>query len=312
MTVHGLLVLDKPPGVSTAHLVRIVARHAVDERRPRAGHAGTLDPFASGIVLALLGDATRLQDLAMGLEKTYVATVLLGEQTDTLDPDGELVAKADPGPYRPGALLEALANLVGEIDQIPPAYSALKVAGRRAYQLARKGKIPELRARKVVVRRLELLAVRWPRLDLRVRCGAGTYIRSLARDLGERLGVPAHLLALRRTAVGPFDVGRAVAIADPAELPERDQLRSALRPPLSIVEAAGLATVTVAQADAWAFVSGQAIAVETKPTAEGGRIAVTASTPSGRDLLLGLGAIRSGGALAPVVVLSGARAEVET
>jgi tRNA pseudouridine55 synthase len=309
---HGLLVLDKPTGVSTSFLVRKLARRmSPGEKKPKAGHAGTLDPFASGIVLTLMGDATRLQSLAMGMEKTYVARVLLGVQTDTLDPEGRVVAEADPGPCRPEAVDEAVESLTGELEQLPPAYSALKVSGQRAYTLARQGKDPGLKPRRVHVKGLELLSMRWPELELRVRCSAGTYIRSLARDLGAALGAPAHLLALRRTAVGPFTVERALAPRGPSELPSCEELSAALLPPLSVVEAAGLKVVHASEDDARAFAAGRVIRGSSASLSGAERVAVTWSTPDGAVDLLGLGEVREHDAIAPAVVLAAARAAVE-
>ncbi len=311
MAPHGLLVLDKPPGVSTSYLVRKIASRVSGGDRPKAGHAGTLDPFASGVVLALIGDATRLQSLAMRMDKVYVAEVLLGVRTDTLDPDGSVIAEADPGPCRADDLREALVALTGEISQLPPRFSALKVGGRRAYELARKGEHPELSERRVHVKELELLSLRWPTLQLRVRCSAGTYVRALARDIGEALGLPAHLRGLRRMSVGPFEVGAAIAPADSGELPDEETVRAALKPPLAVVEAAGLETLQVSDAEARAFVSGRLLRQIVCAAPVGERVGVTWLTRSGGLRLLGVGEVRDRGAVAPSVVLACARADAE-
>ena len=310
VALHGLMVIDKPPGVSTSHLVRKVAHHASPAGRSKAGHAGTLDPFASGVVLAVFGDATRLQSLAMDMEKVYVAEVLFGVRTDTLDPDGRVVAEADPGPCPPEGVQEAVVELTGEIDQLPPAFSALKVEGRRAYELARKGQDPGLRARRVHIKEIEILATRWPSLELRVRCSAGTYVRALARDLGDAVGLPAYLRALRRTEVGPFGLDAALAVPDQAELPAAELIREALRPPLAVVEAAGLATLEVSHVDARAFVSGRILRAYGGDATEGRRVGVTWCSHAAGLRLVGIGEQRQGG-LAPSVVLADARAEIE-
>ncbi|MHC4940802.1 MAG: tRNA pseudouridine(55) synthase TruB [Planctomycetota bacterium] len=270
-----LRVIDKPAGISSAKALD--ALKAELPRKTKVGHAGTLDPFATGVLLALVGDTTRLSDLAMGLPKEYEARVRFGWQTDTLDPEGEVVAECDPGPERE----LPLERFIGDIQQIPPAYSALKVNGKRAYALARKGEQPQLEPRTVTIYELEA-EVDWPEATLRIRCGAGTYIRALARDLGEAIGLPASLVALRRTAIGPFR-------------PDGDEY-----PPEALVAAAGMDTVDVDSADARRFVTGQAIDCGRK-----GRFGVLR-----RGCLLGLGDA-NGQRLRPTTVLSGARHDVE-
>lgn len=235
--MHGIVVLDKPAGISShtalAHLRKIA----------KVGHAGTLDPFATGVLLALVGDATRLSSLAMQLAKTYRATVRFGRRTDTLDPEGEVVEECDPG--EPRDLADAIASLTGEILQTPPAHSALKVDGRRAYQLAREGSPPALEPRRVSVHRIEVVGQAWPHVSLEVVCGSGTYIRSLARDLGAAVGLPASLTALRRTAIGPY-------LADEAD-PDR------CREALELLAAAGLPSLELDRDDALRFVTGRTL-----------------------------------------------------
>jgi tRNA pseudouridine55 synthase len=273
--MHGLLILDKQAGISSAR-----ALDAVKEAYAgKVGHAGTLDPFATGVLLALIGDATRLSDLAMALPKEYVARVRFGWRTDTLDPDGEVVAECDPGPER--AL--PVERFVGTIEQRPPAFSALKLGGRRAYALARRGEAPELPPRAVTIHACEA-EVAWPEATLRVRCGAGTYIRALARDLGDAIGLPASLVALRRTAIGPF----------------RAEQAGTLLPPERLVEAAGLPTADLTRDDALRFVTGRAVGCDAE-----GRVAALCG---GR--LLGLGDAARG-QLRPASVLAQARRDLE-
>jgi tRNA pseudouridine55 synthase len=225
--IDGVLVLAKPPGPTSHDMVGLVRRLSGTRR---VGHGGTLDPFASGVLPVFLGLATRLVEYHMGDDKAYRATVCFGAASATDDRDGELVPSGRPGPSRE-AVEEALAGFRGSIEQRPPAFSAMKVGGRRAYQIARSGVTPELALRTVKIHRLEL--TEWDGSDpdrpiavLEVECGAGTYIRSIARDLGELVGCGAYLGALTRTRSGPFrleaahdlDAVRAAAAGGPAGL----------------------------------------------------------------------------------------------
>jgi tRNA pseudouridine55 synthase len=213
--IHGLLVLDKAGGMTS--------RDALDRalswfpRGTRAGHTGTLDPLATGVLVLCLGAATRLTEYVQDMGKTYRAAVRLGGRSDTDDADGTVAPTVVAVPPVRAAVAEALRGFVGEIEQVPPAYSAAKVSGRRAYDLARGGREVALAARRVRVHGIDVLAYEYPRLEIEVRCGKGTYIRSLARDLGERLGCGGYVEALRRTRVGPFRAEEAVPLdADPA------------------------------------------------------------------------------------------------
>jgi tRNA pseudouridine55 synthase len=208
--MDGILVVAKEPGF-TSHDVVALVRRLTGTRR--AGHGGTLDPFASGVLPVFLGLGTRVVEYHMADDKAYRATVCFGATSETDDRDGELVPGSGPAPTR-AALEAALTDFRGPILQRPPDYSALKVGGRRAYDLAREGKPAELAPRAVVIRRLDL--IEWDGTDperptavLEVECGAGTYIRSLARDLGEKLGCGAYLGALVRSASGPFGLAAA-------------------------------------------------------------------------------------------------------
>jgi tRNA pseudouridine55 synthase len=213
--MDGILVVAKDPGF-TSHDVVALVRRLTSTRR--VGHGGTLDPFASGVLPVFLGLGTRIVEYHMADDKAYRATVCFGASSETDDRDGELVPGTGPAPTR-AALEEVLAEFRGPLQQRPPAYSALKVGGRRAYQAARQGTPLELAPRAVTIRRLEL--VEWDGTDperptavLEVECGAGTYIRSLARDLGERLGCGAYLGALVRLASGPFRLAAAHSLDD--------------------------------------------------------------------------------------------------
>lgn len=177
----------------------------------RVGHAGTLDRFATGLLVVMVGACTRLVRFVQGLEKEYVARLTLGIETDTLDPEGAVVGTA-PVPSAE-AIEVALRGFVGTISQVPPAFSALHVGGRRAHEIVRGGGAPEMRARTVHIPELALLEYRPPLLDLRIRCSGGTYVRSLARDLALAAGSRGYVSALRRTAIGAIRVEEAVAPA---------------------------------------------------------------------------------------------------
>lgn len=206
----AVLPVDKPRG-PTSHDVVALVRKALDIRR--VGHTGTLDPFASGLLLVCVGPATRLSEYLSGLDKTYRATVRLGVRTTTHDPEGDVVEERGgwEGLDR-SRIEEALASLTGTVRQRPPAFSAKKVGGEPAHRKARRGEAVELEPADVRVDELTLVEVRLPELELHVRCSSGTYVRALARDLGEALGTGAHLTELRRTAVGRFSVKRAVPL----------------------------------------------------------------------------------------------------
>jgi tRNA pseudouridine55 synthase len=236
-----ILVVDKPVGPTSADVVARV-RKAVERVTPgrapgrrgqiKTGHAGTLDPMASGVLVVCLGESTKLAQFLLGCDKVYRATVRLGQATDTLDAHGQVVAESPAAPL--AALVRAdveaaLERFRGPILQVPPMYSALKRDGRPLYELAREGQEVEREARHVTIHRLEVLAWRpagqgsgpWPELDLEVACSSGTYIRTLADDLGTALGVHGHLSALRRTRAGAFDVAGALDLeALPALLAE--------------------------------------------------------------------------------------------
>jgi tRNA pseudouridine55 synthase len=208
--LHGILVLDKPGGITSRDAVNRAQRWL--PRGTRVGHTGTLDPLATGVLVLCLGSATRLTEYVQDMGKTYRTRLLLGARSDTDDADGTVTpAEGARSPTR-AEVEEALRGFVGEIEQVPPAYSAAKVTGRRAYDLARGGQEVELAPRRVRVHGIDLLGYAYPHLELEVRCGKGTYIRSLARDLGERLGCGALVAVLRRTRVGPFDEAAAVSL----------------------------------------------------------------------------------------------------
>ncbi|MFG1690783.1 tRNA pseudouridine(55) synthase TruB [Gemmatimonadota bacterium] len=205
----GVLLVDKPEG-PTSHDVVDQLRRALGVRR--VGHTGTLDPFASGLLLLCVGSATRLSEYLVGLEKSYVARATLGVTTTTLDVEGEVVGR-DEGwrELTEDRVRDSVKELEGESLQIPPQFSAKKVGGEAMHRKARRGEEVVLEPVPITVHEIVADEVALPELRFRVRCSSGTYIRALARDLGERLGVGCHLTALRRTRIGSFDVERAVS-----------------------------------------------------------------------------------------------------
>jgi tRNA pseudouridine55 synthase len=211
--MDGLLVIDKPAGMTSRDVVNIAQRWF--PRGTRLGHTGTLDPLATGVLVLCVGKATKFADRIQALGKSYRTRILLGATSDTDDVDGQVVLQTDARPATIEAIRSALPSFVGSIDQLPPAYSAVKVGGRRAYALARRGKDVPLQPRRVRVDAVEILDYVWPRLDLAIDCGKGTYIRSIARDLGAALGAGGLVETLRRTRVGPFTAEEGLTL--PAE-----------------------------------------------------------------------------------------------
>lgn len=212
--MDGLVVVDKPGGMTSHDVVARVRRLA---RLRRVGHAGTLDPMATGVLVLGLGRATRLLSYVSGAGKGYAATIRLGCRTVTDDAEGEVVARVPAGAVTDPAVRAGLAALTGELEQVPSAVSAVKVAGRRAYQRVRAGERVDLPPRPVVVSRLEVLAIRRDQpdlvdVDVDLACSSGTYVRAIARDLGEALGVGGHLTALRRTFVDGFPLAEAATL----------------------------------------------------------------------------------------------------
>jgi tRNA pseudouridine55 synthase len=204
----GLILLDKPSGPTSHDMVNAVRRGSGERR---VGHAGTLDPLATGLLVMCLGPATRLSEYLSGKDKRYRARVRLGQATTTYDSQGSVTATSSAIPGRP-AVEAALAAFRGPQQQVPPAFSAVKRAGQKAYELARRGEAVVLEARPVVIYSLELVDWQPPELALDVHCSAGTYVRSLGHDLGQHLGCGAHLSGLRRTASGSLSVSEAVAL----------------------------------------------------------------------------------------------------
>lgn len=220
--VDGVLLLDKPQGLSSNHALQ-AARRLLNAAK--AGHTGTLDPMATGLLPLTFGEATKFSQMLLDADKTYEAVMQLGVETDSGDAEGRVVA-THPVAVTEAAVVEVLSRFRGDIEQVPPMYSALKRDGKALYEYAREGIELERGARRVTIHALELLAFDGDRFGIRVACSKGTYIRTLAMDIGAALGCGAHLCALRRTRIGAFDVSEAVTLerleAAPAD--ERDAL----------------------------------------------------------------------------------------
>jgi tRNA pseudouridine55 synthase len=207
--VSGVLVVDKPIGMTSHDVVQVI-RKGTGIRR--AGHTGTLDPRASGVLVILIGPAVRLSEYVSASDKRYQATIRLGSSTDTYDSEGEITDSFDNIDITEEQFDEVLQNFIGEMEQVPPPYSAVKVKGRKAYEMARKGEDVDLEPRIINVYSLEVLEWAPPEAVIDVYCSSGTYVRSLANDLGKKLGTGAHLVGLRRTKSGRFTLRDAVPL----------------------------------------------------------------------------------------------------
>lgn len=227
----GILPVDKPEG-PTSHDVVAAARRGLGVRR--IGHTGTLDPFATGLLLLCVGPATRLAEYLLGLEKEYEATARLGAVTDTLDHTGEIIAESEEwATLGEDAIRGAFEAQAGTRPQVPPIYSAKKIRGRKAYELAREGEPVVPDAVEVTIHALEVTAVEGALVHFRMRCSSGTYVRAVARDAGEALGGGAHLTALRRTSVGRFRVAEAIPVDG---LGDVEAVKAALVTPLRALD----------------------------------------------------------------------------
>lgn len=213
MHVSGFLNIHKPAGMTSHDVVAKIRRLVKVQGVTKVGHAGTLDPLATGVLVICVGSATRLSDDVMHGIKQYQATVRLGINTDTYDAEGSITQQRDTTHLTPSQIQATLSQFIGDIDQIPPMYSAIKQGGKKLYDLARAGQTVERQPRRITIYALEILEYALPEVTLTVTCSAGTYIRSLAYDLGEVLGVGGHLTALSRTQSGIFKLEDAVLLA---------------------------------------------------------------------------------------------------
>lgn len=227
--LSGLLNVYKPIDWTSRDVVNRVERLV---KPAKAGHAGTLDPLAEGVLVVAVGTSTRLISGVQEREKEYRATFQLGLRSDTDDNTGQITPTENVQPSTQAAIEALLPRFLGEISQVPPQFSAVHVDGKRAYHLARQGQAVDLAPRTVRVDRLEILDFTWPRLELLIECGSGTYVRSIGRDLGELLGCGAVMTALQRTRIGPFRISDAAAVDDL----QRETIGARLQPPARAVE----------------------------------------------------------------------------
>ncbi|HWH24075.1 MAG TPA: tRNA pseudouridine(55) synthase TruB [Candidatus Limnocylindria bacterium] len=286
--VDGVLVVAKAPGPTSHDMVGLV-RRLTGVRR--VGHGGTLDPFAAGVLPVFIGHATRLAEYHLADDKEYAAEVCFGARSTTDDIDGQLTPTGAAAPTRDQAEA-ALDSFRGEIEQVPPDYSAVHVGGRRAYELARHGKKPELRPRRVTIKRLEL--VEWNDVDparpiarLEVACSAGTYIRALCRDLGELLGCGAYLGALTRTVSGPFSLAEAHSIDDVRAAHANGELGALMLPPDAGLD--GFPRLTLGEGELMILARGQPVSLPAgageglhRIVDENGRLAAMGRAAGGR------------------------------
>lgn len=299
-SLDGVVLVDKPAGI-TSH--DVVSQFRRVFRTRKVGHAGTLDPMATGLLIVGIGRATRLLTYFVGLDKRYEACVCFGVSTDTEDADGAVVARFDASGLDFDAINRAADAFRGGYNQIPSAYSALKINGKKAYELAREGQTPELAARPIRIDSLEVGPVvdrseGTVEVDIDVRCSSGTYIRALARDLGETLGCGAHLRALRRTEVGNFRVDDAHQLADLRELGEAGEGRTpnpALAPlvmPLAQAASTLMPAIDISEEIVARVRYGQRIAVTDLAMGDDGAAPSYALVHEGD--LIGIGEIKAG------------------
>ena len=292
--VDGILVLDKPSGMSSNQALQR-AKRLFDAAK--AGHTGSLDPLATGVLPLCFGEATKFSRFLLDADKAYTSTFVLGVKTASGDAEGEILERCDASQVTEQDVLEALAGFRGEIEQVPSMYSAIKHQGKPLYKLARAGEEVERKARRVTVFELELTAFRpgeRPEADVRLRCSKGTYVRSIAEDLGEALGCGAYVSALRRTAAGPFDESTMVSLDTLEVLAEREEYAplDALLQPLDAA-LGDLPLVEVSEAGGFYIRQGQPVMVPNSPCS--GMVRMGLETGE----FLGIGEILDDGRVAP-------------
>ncbi len=219
-TMNGVINLNKPKGI-TSHKAVEKVRRALGAKK--AGHAGTLDPLATGVLLVCVGEATKVGRFLSDLDKEYIATVKLGEKTDTFDSEGEVIEKSERFSCEEEDIERILPGFLGTIEQVPPMFSAVKMGGKPLYKLARKGITVERQKRPVTVHEIEITSFAFPLFELRVVCSKGTYIRSLCNDIGEAVGTGAHLTGLTRTRIGDFRIEYSVAVSDTSDIGKAEE-----------------------------------------------------------------------------------------
>lgn len=285
-SIDGLLVLDKAAGMTSRAAVNLAMSWF--PRGSRIGHTGTLDPLATGVLVLCLGRATRLAEYVQDMDKCYQATIVLGARSNTDDADGAIIPTLGALPADEAQIRQHLDKMVGWIEQSPPDYSAVKVAGKRAHLLARKGRSLSLPTRHVRVDRISILSFAWPKLRVEIHCGKGTYIRSIARDLGDQLGAGAYVAELRRTRIGPFVVESAV----PANASAEDARRQVLPLDAAVV---GLRRIDLDDRQVEIVSNGQSVAIGSPPA----EVPAVCSLYDINNRLVGLGDLQADGVLRP-------------
>jgi tRNA pseudouridine55 synthase len=292
--VDGILILDKPQGLSSNHALQAAKRLFF---AAKAGHTGSLDPLATGVLPLCFGEATKFSQYVLDADKGYTSTFVIGEQTTTGDREGEVLAQVDASALTESDVETALEQLRGEIEQIPPMYSALKQNGQPLYKLARAGKEVERQPRSVTIHQLELLAFRpgvRAEVDVNVVCSKGTYVRTLAEDLGKALGYGGHVGVLRRTMAGPFTEQMAISLTALEALKEQDaidDMDALLLPMDTAVEA--LPMVRLTESGGFYIRQGQPVLVANSPRSGMVRVGLESGE------FLGIGEILDDGRLAP-------------
>jgi len=296
--INGILLFDKPIGMSSNAVLQRVKR--IFNAR-KAGHTGSLDPLATGLLPICLGEATKMSGFLLDADKRYQVTIKLGIKTNTGDAEGEAILSREVGHYSEAALELVLAEFLGDIEQIPPMYSALKKDGQPLYKLARKGIEVERKSRSITIHSIEMLAAKGDLLELDVHCSKGTYIRTLAEDIGERLGCGAHVAILRRLSVGPFSGEKMITpvqlenIAEDAGFEALDQLLLPMENAL-----VNWPEVRLSQDVAFFIKRGQAVVVPKAPRE--GLVKLFAE----ENVFLGVGYIMDDGRVAPRRLLNSA------
>ncbi len=298
--LDGILVLDKPHGISSNQALQAARRlyHAA-----KAGHTGSLDPLATGVLPLCFGEATKFSSFLLNADKAYTSTFVLGVETSTGDAEGEVLASRDAGAITEQRVAAALSQFRGEIEQIPSMYSAIKHQGTPLYKLARSGQEVERKARSVTVYELDLLAFRQgekAEIDVSLRCSKGTYVRSIAEDLGRVLGCGAHVSVLRRTAAGPFDESRMVSMIT-LEALKQNEAHAEMDALLLPLDAAlgELPMVRVSAAGGFYIRQGQAVLVPNSPCSGMVRVGLESGE------FLGIGEILDDGRVAPRRLIAG-------
>lgn len=290
LKIDGVVLLDKPVGLSSNTALQKVRRSL---NAQKAGHTGTLDPLASGLLPLCFGDATKFSADLLHAEKEYETTIRFGVKTTTGDAEGEVVSEKEAA-FDYQTFSKVLENFRGEIEQVPPMYSALKKDGVPLYKLARKGEEIERKPRKVVISTLDVLDFNPPEVTLVVRCSKGTYIRVLGEDIGEALGCGAHLKSLRRTAVGDLRISKSIKLADFEAMSEEERLK-VLLPPDRLLST--LVRIDLDEVQTERFSHGGKVSVDESGPEE--KVRVYGIRPNGERFLMGVGRLESNQELIP-------------